>query len=209
LNRTADPELVKVWKEQEVSAMMGRNVNPESMDIYDIKIQKGSSYHNSLISMTNCIPGPSKDEMQLLLMNDERASVGTKGATTLIGDGLKIEESQYVDTSSAPGVGRSYSFIEHSLQHLHADLAEMRLQKKNLTLRSGNSVYSPDSTSSMSALHSFGQLMTTIFGWRVEWLIHSTFFLPIQKKKNYHHGISPIWTKVLKNLFCCFHRISD
>jgi hypothetical protein len=41
LNRTADPELVKVWKEQEASAVRGRNEHPESMDIYDIKIQKG------------------------------------------------------------------------------------------------------------------------------------------------------------------------
>jgi hypothetical protein len=173
------------------------------------KFKKVSSYHHSLIGMTNCIPGPSKDEMQLLLMNDERASVGTKGATTSIGDGLKIEESQYVNTSSAPGAGRSYSFIEHSLQHLHAGLAEMRLQKKNLTLRSGNSAYSPDSTSSMSVLHSFGQLMTMIFGWREELSIHSTFFLPIQTKKNYHPRISPLRTKVPKNLFCCFHQISD
>jgi hypothetical protein len=32
--------------------------------------------------------------MQLQLMNDERASVATKGGTTLIGQGLKIEDSQ-------------------------------------------------------------------------------------------------------------------
>src|SRR5882762_11070650 len=74
------------------------------------KFKKVLSYHNSLITTTDCIPGPSKDEMQLLLMNDERASVGTKGATTLIGNGLKIEESQYVNTSSAPGAGRSYIY---------------------------------------------------------------------------------------------------
>ena len=42
LNCSADPELIRVWKEQEESAVMGRNVHPESMDIYNIKIQKGS-----------------------------------------------------------------------------------------------------------------------------------------------------------------------
>jgi hypothetical protein len=31
---------------------------------------------------TNCIPGPSKDEMQLQLMNDESANAGTKGGAT-------------------------------------------------------------------------------------------------------------------------------
>jgi hypothetical protein len=97
LNRTADPALVKVWEEQEVSALKARNARPESMDIYDIKIQKGFSINNiSLIRTTNHIPGPSKDEMQLLLMNDERSTAGTKGGTTLIGQGLKIEDTQYV-----------------------------------------------------------------------------------------------------------------
>ena len=48
LNSTADPELVKVWDEQEAAAMMGRNDNPGSMDIYDIKVQKGVEQLNPL-----------------------------------------------------------------------------------------------------------------------------------------------------------------
>jgi len=43
---------------------------------------------------TDSISGPSKEEMQLQLMNNERASAGTKGGVTLIGQGLKVEESQ-------------------------------------------------------------------------------------------------------------------
>ena len=43
---------------------------------------------------TYCIPGPSKDEMQLQLMNDESTTGGTKRGATLIGQGLKIEDSQ-------------------------------------------------------------------------------------------------------------------
>jgi hypothetical protein len=42
------------------------------------------------------IVGPSKDEMQLQLMNNERITIGAKGGATLIGQGLKVEESQYV-----------------------------------------------------------------------------------------------------------------
>jgi len=42
LNRSADQTLVKIWEEQEAAALKGRNGRPESMDIYDIKIQKGS-----------------------------------------------------------------------------------------------------------------------------------------------------------------------
>jgi hypothetical protein len=42
LNSTADPKLVKVWEEQEAAAVRGRNDNPGSMDIYDIKVQKGA-----------------------------------------------------------------------------------------------------------------------------------------------------------------------
>ena len=41
LSSTADQDLVQVWKEQEAAALMGRDARPESMDIYDIKIQKG------------------------------------------------------------------------------------------------------------------------------------------------------------------------
>jgi hypothetical protein len=44
--------------------------------------------------VTDSIPGPSKEEMQLQLMNDERTGAGTKGGATLIGQGLKVEESQ-------------------------------------------------------------------------------------------------------------------
>jgi hypothetical protein len=41
LSGTADQDLVQVWKEQEAAALMGRDARPESMDIYDIKLQKG------------------------------------------------------------------------------------------------------------------------------------------------------------------------
>jgi hypothetical protein len=94
LDTTADPNLVSVWKEQEAAALLGRNMHPESMDIYDIKIQKGLSGQNPLFAVANCTQGPSKDEMQLQLMNDERTNAGTKGSATLIGQGLKIEDSQ-------------------------------------------------------------------------------------------------------------------
>jgi hypothetical protein len=43
---------------------------------------------------TDCIPGPSKDEMQLQLMTDESTNAGTKGGAAIIGQGLKIENSQ-------------------------------------------------------------------------------------------------------------------
>jgi hypothetical protein len=64
------------------------------MDIYDIKVKKGLRHQNCLIVITNCIPGPSKEEMQLQLMNDERTKAGAKGGATLIGQGLQIEDSQ-------------------------------------------------------------------------------------------------------------------
>lgn len=41
LNSSADADLVKAWEEQETAALAGRNAHPESMDIYDIKIQQG------------------------------------------------------------------------------------------------------------------------------------------------------------------------
>jgi len=41
LNSSADPDLVTAWEEQEVVALRERNKNLESMDIYDIKVQKG------------------------------------------------------------------------------------------------------------------------------------------------------------------------
>ena len=50
--------------------------------------------NNSPINRAKYILGPSKNEMQLQLMNDERTTAGAKGGTTLIGQGLKIEDSQ-------------------------------------------------------------------------------------------------------------------
>ena len=94
MNSTADQDLVQVWKEQEAAAWMGRNIRPELMDIYDIKVQKGLSGLNRLDVATDHIAGPSKDEMQLQLMNDESANAGTKGGATIIGQGLKIQDSQ-------------------------------------------------------------------------------------------------------------------
>jgi len=49
---------------------------------------------NCLIIAINGVLGPSKDEMQLQLMNNERINASTKGGVTLIGQGLKIEDSQ-------------------------------------------------------------------------------------------------------------------
>jgi hypothetical protein len=43
LSSSTDQDLVSVWKEQEATALIRRNAHPESMDIYDIKIQKGLS----------------------------------------------------------------------------------------------------------------------------------------------------------------------
>jgi hypothetical protein len=52
--------------------------------------------------MANNILGPSKDEMQLQLMSSKRSSAGAKGAAALLGQGLKIEDSQYVGMKSRP-----------------------------------------------------------------------------------------------------------
>ena len=65
LSSTADQDLVSFWKEQEAAALQGRNMHPELMDIYDIKIQKGLNGRDPLLAVANCIQGPSKDEMQL------------------------------------------------------------------------------------------------------------------------------------------------
>jgi hypothetical protein len=43
---------------------------------------------------------PSKDEMQLQLMNDKSATAGAKGGAALMGQGLKIEDLQYVESMS-------------------------------------------------------------------------------------------------------------
>jgi hypothetical protein len=42
LNDSTDPALVKVWAEQEAEAQRNRSQDEESMDIYDIKIDKGA-----------------------------------------------------------------------------------------------------------------------------------------------------------------------
>jgi hypothetical protein len=41
LNDSADPALIRAWSEQEATAQAERNWHEESMDIFDIKIEKG------------------------------------------------------------------------------------------------------------------------------------------------------------------------
>jgi hypothetical protein len=41
LNDSADPALIKAWSEQEAEAQANRSRDEASMDIYDIKIEKG------------------------------------------------------------------------------------------------------------------------------------------------------------------------
>jgi hypothetical protein len=56
-------------------------------------VKKDNKYF--VVAANKIMLGPSKDEMQLQLMNDERTTARSKGGATLIGHGLKIEESQY------------------------------------------------------------------------------------------------------------------
>ena len=53
LCRTADKDLVRVWEEQEAVAISRRDMHPESMDIYDIKVQKGLRHQHCLIMVTD------------------------------------------------------------------------------------------------------------------------------------------------------------
>ena len=41
LNSSADPAAVKEWEQQEATAQAKRDVDPEAMDIYDLKIAPG------------------------------------------------------------------------------------------------------------------------------------------------------------------------
>lgn len=49
LNDSSNPELVKKWAADEVAAQAGRNDNPGTMDIFDMKVDRGDS-HKCLIS---------------------------------------------------------------------------------------------------------------------------------------------------------------
>lgn len=44
LNDSSDSKLVEVWSADEAAAQAGRNENPASMDIFDIKPEKGEWY---------------------------------------------------------------------------------------------------------------------------------------------------------------------
>ena len=56
--------------------------------------RKVSHNQKAVIMAADHSAGPSKEEMQLQLLNDKRTDAGTKGCATLVGQGLKIEESQ-------------------------------------------------------------------------------------------------------------------
>lgn len=96
INSSADPMMVQQWAEEEAKAFRNRDTDEEAMDIFDIKVCKGGR------SVTCCFvwsffmhdSAPSKAEYHLNLLKEESEASGRRGSSTLLAQGLKIEESQ-------------------------------------------------------------------------------------------------------------------
>jgi hypothetical protein len=91
--------LIRAWSEQEATAQAERNRDEESMDIFDIRIEKGELPYYIFGNQGLLTPdwlGPSKADLQLQLLEEERLSTGRRGSSGLLAQALKIEESQSV-----------------------------------------------------------------------------------------------------------------
>ena len=96
INDSADPVMVQKWAEEEAKAFRNRDTDEEAMDIFDIKVCKGE------FSVTCCLIwlvfmhelASTKAEYHLNLLKEESEASGRRGSSTLLAQGLKIEELQ-------------------------------------------------------------------------------------------------------------------
>jgi hypothetical protein len=89
--------MVERWREEEAEAYRNRDEDEKSMDIFDIKACKGIVNFMTIgkvVSSFISTPAPTKAEFELNLLTEERNSDGRKGSTSLLAQGLKIEEMQ-------------------------------------------------------------------------------------------------------------------
>lgn len=93
---SATPAQISKWRDQETKARNERWDNPNAMDIYNVKISRG--LHSSHLEMLNADPvqGVTKAQQQIKLLERERARNELKGQSTLLAEGLRIQEDQYV-----------------------------------------------------------------------------------------------------------------
>jgi len=103
LTKSADPKDVKEWTRQAEQAEKDRLHNVEAMDIYNAKTHTRECSFQKIIC--KCIdhlsvPGlaiaPGRATVQAELIEDEQKSGQSKGMTSWLATGLKIEEAQYV-----------------------------------------------------------------------------------------------------------------
>ena len=95
IEASSDKDLVEEWKEQEALAQVRQNLDPSAIDIYDLKISNSNYIYTSKYHSTDNSEAPSKANVELSLLSEEFVHT-IKGAPTVISEGLKLEEQQYV-----------------------------------------------------------------------------------------------------------------
>lgn len=98
LDKSANCADVAVWIEEEKRAQDARDTDPTAMDIYDIRIKRGLGETILIgnVILTRSSSGPTKADMELLLLNDEESRKLLQGSASILSLGLVLEQAQYV-----------------------------------------------------------------------------------------------------------------
>lgn len=97
LSTAASPAALAKWREQEAAAMEDRLEDVRAMDIFEVSTDKGAfPVTSQAYTLPNHHSAPSRAANHLRMAQEEAAGGHQRGATTMIAEGIKIEEIQSV-----------------------------------------------------------------------------------------------------------------
>ena len=92
---TTPPECLSQWAIDEQHAQSTRGMDPTAMKIYNIQIKKGNPANSAGGTQLIDFPsGVTKAQMQVRLLDEENRRNDLSGQSTLISEGLRLEEQQ-------------------------------------------------------------------------------------------------------------------
>lgn len=96
ISASATPTQIRSWKGQEATAQNNRWDDPNAMNIYNVKIARGMDIAIFSAQISDLLPGVSKAQQQVDLLEKERQRNEAKGESTLMAEGLRLQEDQCV-----------------------------------------------------------------------------------------------------------------
>ena len=97
MTKSADPDQVAAWTKQAATAERDRLIRVEAMDIYNTQVHtREFQIHltDGQVAFPDHLTAPSRATLQTKLIKHEQQTGQSKGVTSWLATGLKIEEAQ-------------------------------------------------------------------------------------------------------------------